>query len=299
MSLPSKRQKIRILNNVNLLLGETGMRQIINFFITNRNFLLFLLLFTISVFFTIQTHNYHSDKFLSSANAVTGNIYQVKSNISAYFLLGKENQKLLEENLKLRNELEYFRELTIVSPMDSTVFPQFDYSTATIINNNFNHTKNYLTINKGSRHGLETDMGVISDKGLVGIISRVSKNFSTVQSILNTNSRTNAKLSNSGHFGTLIWDTKDPNVVQLIDIPRLAELKIGDSIITGGKSVIFPEGIPIGSIIKYRPDSKDDNYYVVDVALFNDMTSLEYVYLIENKFVDEITELENEAGDVE
>ena len=156
-----------------------------------------------------------------------------------------------------------------------------------------------MTINRGERHGIKTDMGVISDRGLVGIVSRVSKNFATVQSILNTNSRTNAKLKSSGHFGTLIWNTKDPNVVQLIDIPRLAELTVGDTIVTGGKSVIFPEGILIGVVKDYKPDTKDDNYYTVDVALFNDMTSIEHVYLIENSYAEEILELENAAGDVE
>lgn len=275
------------------------MQQIIYFFIRNRNFLLFTLLFIISLLLTIQTHNYHSDKFLSSANAVTGRIYEIKSGITGYFSLGSENKKLLDENLTLRKELEYFRENFQPNTPDTTVFPHFSYHTARLINNNYSHTKNYLTINRGERHGIKTDMGVISDRGLVGIVSRVSKNFATVQSILNTNSRTNAKLKSSGHFGTLIWNTKDPNVVQLIDIPRLAELTVGDTIVTGGRSVIFPEGILIGVVKDYKPDTKDDNYYTVDVALFNDMTSIEHVYLIENSYAEEILELENAAGDVE
>ncbi len=273
------------------------MQQIIYFFIKNRNFLLFVFLFSIATYFTIQTHNYHSDKFLSSANVITGSIYNFKSNISSYFSLASENKKLLEENVYLRKQIEYYKDITEPTAIDTTVFPLFEYQTAKIINNNYSYTKNYITLNKGTRDGVVTDMGVISSRGLVGIVSRVSENFSTVQSILNTNSRTNAKLKKSGHFGTLTWNTNVPNVVQLIDIPRLVNIQEGDTIVTGGKSVIFPEGILIGVVKSFKPDDMDENYYIIDVDLFTDMTSLESVYLIKNNFAEELHELEMSVTD--
>lgn len=273
------------------------MQQIIYFFIKNRNFLLFVFLFSIATYFTIQTHNYHSDKFLSSANVITGSIYNFKTNISSYFSLASENKKLLEENVYLRKQIEYYKDITEPTAIDTTVFPLFEYQTAKIINNNYSYTKNYITLNKGTRDGVVTDMGVISSRGLVGIVSRVSENFSTVQSILNTNSRTNAKLKKSGHFGTLTWNTNVPNVVQLIDIPRLVNIQEGDTIVTGGKSVIFPEGILIGVVKSFKPDDMDENYYIIDVDLFTDMTSLESVYLIKNNFAEELHELEMSVTD--
>jgi len=273
------------------------MQQIIYFFIKYRNFLLFVLLFSIATYFTIQTHNYHSDKFFSSANVVTGTLYNFKTSITTYSSLAKENKKLVEENVYLRKQIEYYKDVTEPAAIDTTIFPLFDYQAAKIINNNYAYTKNYLTLNKGARDGVVTDMGVISGRGLVGIVSRVSENFSTVQSVLNTNSRTNAKLKKSGHFGTLVWDTQNPNIVQLIDIPRLTQIEQGDTIITGGKSVIFPEGILIGVIESFRPDDFDENYYVIDVSLFTDMTSLENVYLIKNNFAEELYELEMSVSD--
>ena len=275
------------------------MQQIIFFFIRNKNFLLFAVLFVISVALTIQTHNYHNNKFISSANFFTGGIYTFKNNISDYLTLGKENEQLLQENLMLRKKLEQFKEAVVFEKLDSSFLPnKFEYFTARVINNNYSKTKNQLTLDKGSKDSIKIDLGVISSKGIVGIVSNVSENYATVQSILNTQSRINAKHKNSGHFGSLKWDTKNPNVVQLIDIPRLATLKKGDTIVTGGRSTIFPEGILIGTVKDFHLDN-DDNYYYVNVDLFNDMTGLEHVYLIENNDAAEIIELEKGVEDEE
>ncbi len=275
------------------------MQQIIFFFIRNKNFLLFAVLFTISVGLTIQTHNYHNNKFISSSNFITGGVYTFRNNIADYFNLGKENEQLFQENLMLRKKLDQFKEAVVFEKLDSTILPnKYKYFTTRVINNNYSKTKNQLTLDKGQRDSIKIDLGVISSKGIVGIVSDVSENYATAQSILNTKSRINAKLKKSSHFGSLIWNTKDPNVVQLIDIPRLAQLEKGDTIITGGRSTIFPEGILIGTVKDFDLD-KDDNYYYVNVQLFNDMTSLEHVYLIENNEAKEILELEKGVEDEE
>mgnify|MGYP000592630820 CR=1 FL=1 len=275
------------------------MQQIIFFFIRNKNFLLFAVLFTASLALTIQTHNYHNNKYISSANFFSGGIFTVKSNITNYFSLSKENEKLLEENLKLRQKLDQLKELAATPVLDTTVLSmKYQYHTAKVINNNYYKTKNHLTLDKGKNDSIAIDMGVISPKGLIGIVSDVSKNYTAVQSILNTNSRINAKLKKSKQFGSLIWNTKDPNVVQLIDIPRLASIEKGDTIVTGGRSTIFPEGILIGTVKDFHLDD-DDNYYYVNIQLFNDMTAIENVYLIKNYDAEEIKTLEEKVEDEE
>ena len=275
------------------------MQQIIFFFIRNKNFLLFGLLFLISVYFTVQTHTYHNGKYVSSANFLSGNVFSAKSNVTGYFGLEDENKRLTEENILLRTELENLKSIANPSTLDSTVLPSgYIFRSARIINNTYSKSKNYLTLKKGKEDSIKIDMGVISSKGIIGIVNATSKNFSTVQSILNTDSQINARLKKSNHFGTLVWDTKNPNKVQLIDIPRLAPVKMGDTIITGGKSTIFPEGILIGTVEEFNLDG-DANYYDLQVKLFNDMTSLKHVYLIENTNKEEILQLENEVEDAE
>lgn len=275
------------------------MQQIVFFFIRNKNFLLFAALFIISVGLTIQTHNYHNNKFLSSANFMSGRVFTFKNNITDYFSLEEENQRLLQENLTLRKQLVRFRKTIAIPKLDTTFLStKFDYYSARVINNNYSRTKNHITIDKGKRNGLQIDMGVISSKGIVGIVSDVSENYALVQSILNTKSSINAKLKKSNHFGSLVWNTKDPNVAQLKDIPRIAKLEKGDTVITGGRSTIFPEGIPIGTVKDFELD-EDQNYFIINIALFNDMTSLQHVYLIKNNDAAEIIALEKKVEDEE
>ena len=130
----------------------------------------------------------------------------------------------------------------------------------------------------------------------MGIIDNVSTNYSRVISILNTDSKINVQLKKTNHFGSLIWNGKDPNVVQLVDVPRLAPLKKGDTIITGGKSLIFPKGIPVGNIIDFNLD-ENGSYYTIDIQLFNDMTNIGHVYVIVNKDKAEIRSLEETDND--
>jgi rod shape-determining protein MreC len=275
------------------------MQQIIFFFIRNKNFLLFGLLFFISITLTVRTHSFHKSKFVSSSNFISGGIYSIKSDITEYFGLKQENQKLVAENLRLRKQIENFKNTETFSLKDSTLLPsKYVFYSAYVINNNYSKTKNNITINKGSNDSIEIDMGVITSKGIVGIINNVSKKYATVQSILNTKSQINAKLKNSEHFGSLKWNTKEPNITQLIDIPRIAKINVGDTIVTGGKSTIFPKGILIGTV-KEATLGIDDNYYDLNIQLFNDMTNLKNVYIIKNMDAAEIEQLEKEVEDAE
>lgn len=274
------------------------MQQIIYFFIRNKNFLLFAVLFFLSVVLTIRTHSFHNSAFASSANFLSGGIYSVKSSITAYFGLETENQKLVDENIRLRKTLESYKRLS--DPRLDTVFPseKFQYISAKVINNSYSKTRNQLTLNKGSNDSIEKEMGVITTKGIVGVISNTSKNYATVRSILNTNSQVSAKLKKSNHAGFLVWDGENPNIVQLTDVPRLAPILVGDTIVTDGKSTIFPRDMLIGTIKDYRLNDADD-YYQLDVLLFDDMTNLSNVYAIENREAIEIKQLENPDNNAE
>jgi len=272
------------------------MQQIVNFLIKHRNFLLFAFLLFLSLVFTIQSHSYHRSKFVNSANFLSGGIYGGLDDISEYFDLKIHNAQLVEENNRLRSRLYNLTDKKD-QKLDTLAFNSlYRFTTAKVINNNYNLKDNFITLRGGSKKGIKQDLGVITSKGLVGIVDRVSSNYATVLSILNSNSQINAKLKKSNHFGILVWKGGDPNIVDLVDVQSKAPVALGDTIVTGGKSTIFPEGIGIGTINNFKLDPSE-NFYTIKIKLFNDMTNVGYVYVIENMNGDEIKTLEQQTVD--
>lgn len=268
------------------------MQHIINFLIKNKNFILFLVLLSISLLFTVQSHSYHKSKFINSANWLSGGIYEGANGVSSYFNLKSENKRLVEENRQLKNILYNKKDsLSAVVFIDSTSYPtDYLFRSASITKNSYTNRNNILLINKGSNDSIVTDMGVINSKGIIGIIDRVGGSHATVISILNENSKINAQFKNTNHFGTLTWDGENPNIVQLEDIEKLATFAENDTIVTGGNSTLFPKGIPIGVVKNFQLNTRE-NLYNINVQLFNDMTDLENVYIIENLHREEIDNL--------
>lgn len=268
------------------------MQQIFNFIYKNSNRLLFLLLLGISLFLTIQSHSYHRSKVISSANFLSGGVYERINNVSEYLNLRTQNDALAQENAKLRSLLFAVKDSAVIPKLDSIkgLHPK-DIIVSKVIHNSFNSHENYLTLNSGSLQGVKPDMGVINSLGIVGIIDNTSANYATVVSILNIKSQINAKLKKSNHFGSLTWDGKSTGYVQLMDVPRLASIRKGDTIVTGGQSVIFPENINIGTIDRIY-EEVETHYFKIEVKLFNDMTNLGHVYIIKSKNREEIINLE-------
>lgn len=268
------------------------MQQIFNFLFKNSNRLLFLLLLSVSLLLTIQSHSYHKSRIISSANFLTGGVYEKINNITEYLNLKTENDALALENARLKSLLFNAKDTTAIKKPENLkgVYPE-DIVVSKVIHNSYNTLENFLTLNSGSNDGVKTDMGVINSLGIVGIVDKTSANYSTVVSILNTKSQINAKIKKSNHFGSLTWNGKSTGFVQLIDVPRLASVRKGDTIVTGGQSVIFPENINIGTIDKIYIDNVT-NYYTLNIKLFNDMTNLGHVYIIKSKDRDEVNNLE-------
>ncbi len=273
------------------------MQQIVQFILKNSNRLLFLLLLVFSLFLTIQSHSYHKSKMISSANFLSGGVYEKLNNVSEYFNLRTQNNALAQENAKLRSILFNVKDTASLSRLDSIKgLKPTDIIVSKVIHNSYDSHENYLTINSGSLQGVKSDMGVVNSLGIVGIIDDTSPGYATVISILNIKSQINAKIKKSNHFGSLVWNGKSTGFVQLIDIPRLAAIRKGDTIVTGGQSVIFPENINIGTIDKIYIDN-ETNYYTLNIKLFNDMTNLGHVYILKSKDREEILRIENKEKD--
>jgi rod shape-determining protein MreC len=276
------------------------MQQLIDFILRKKDVVVFFILLFLSLSFIFNSNYFHKSKVILFSNSITNYTNEVFENINWYFELKKINSSLVEENLILKNQLEKFIKKNSIDSLENVAF---QYQNAKVISNNLSSFKNNLIINKGTKHGLKNEMGVISSTGIVGIIDRTSKNYSSVMSVLNTESKINAKVKRTSHFGTLEWNGLSNRDLLLNDIPETADIKIGDSIITGGMSLIFPEGINIGvvseimkqekfndNVMKFHINNQvkianiefRENYLNIEVKLHTDMNNLNNVYVIES-----------------
>lgn len=270
------------------------MQQIFSFIFKNSHRMLFLLLMVIAISLTIQSHSYHRSKIISSANFFTGGVYEQINSVNEYFDLKTKNDELAIENGRLKSLLFNLKDTTKANFDTIKGVKKTDIIISKVIKNSYSLQENFLTINSGENQGVQSDMGVINSLGIVGIVENTSANYATVLSILNVKSQINAKIKKSNHFGSLIWRGKSTGYVDLIDVPRLASIRKGDTVVTGAQSTIFPENINIGTIDRIETDN-ETNFFTIRVKLFNDMTSLGHVYIIKNKDKKEIEELEKKS----
>ena len=229
------------------------MQQIIDFIIRKKDVVVYLILLIFSLTLVFNSNYFHKSKVLIFSNSIANYSTENFNYLNEYFELKKINSNLLEENLFLKNQLEKINKNI---SLDSLTNINFSYKNAKVISNNLSSFKNRLVINKGIKDGLKNEMGVINSDGIIGIVNYTSKNYSSIMSILNIETKINAKIKKTSHFGTLEWDGLSTKYLKLNDIPETAKIKIGDSIVTGGMSLIFPEGIKIGVVSKI---SKHEN----------------------------------------
>ncbi|MBT8195160.1 MAG: rod shape-determining protein MreC [Bacteroidia bacterium] len=256
--------------------------------------LYFIALEVICASLIIQNKNFHKSSFINSSNYAVGGFYNQVSGIQDYFSLRDQNQVLAEENAifrTLQNDTPIISISDSLNALAEDTLHQYSYKVARVVNNSVNKRLNYLTINKGSKHGIKKEMGVIDQNGIVGVVHNVSNNYATVRSILHTESMVSAGLKNSNYFGSLIWEGKDPTEVRLKDIPKHANIKVGDSVVTTAYSSIFSEGIPVGRVTEVI-DKDELSFKELDIRLVNDISNTVYVYVIDNKRKSEQTELE-------
>jgi rod shape-determining protein MreC len=270
------------------------MRNLFNFIWKQYFFFLFLILQFFAFLLIISNNKFHNAGFFNSSNFLAGNIYKSFDDVTGYLNLKNANELLAAENARLlssSNDALLITDNTLFSSNDSTSKQKYEYREAKVINNSINKRNNYLTLDKGSLHGIKPMMGIIAPDGVVGIVKDVSENFCSVISLLNKSTIISSKLKTTGYLGSVAWEGGDPSTAILFDIPKHAKIAIGDTIITSGASTIFPEGVLVGTIKDFN--LKDgDNFYQIKINLTTDFGKLSYVYIVNNLLSDEQKQLE-------
>jgi len=271
------------------------MRNLIIFIGKHYFVLLFIILEIISFSLIINNSYYQQSVFLSSTNEITGKVNNTISNVTGYFHLKETNKLLAEENSKLRSSAvnSYIKTSDSVFIMNDTLYrQQYSYVEAKVIKNSFNKRNNYLMLNKGSDQGVKKEMAVITSNGIVGIVNEVSKNFSSVMSVLHKDIKISAMIKKNKYKGTIVWNDNDYKTGNLIDIEPHVKIALGDTIVTSGNSHIFPEGIFIGTVKSYTI-KPGDNFYSIKINFSTDFNRVDYVYIVINFYKEEQLKLLN------
>lgn len=235
--------------------------------------------------------------FVNSSNYFSSVFYNNFFRVSEYFSLKKENDKLLEENRKLKNLYQVNDGNNSFVEVDSLKNIQFLFFSGKVVKNTILSKNNFITINKGSSDGVKKDMGVVSPQGVVGIVTNVSNHFCIALSVLNSLNSFGCKLQKSDYFGAASWDGKNYRQILLNGIPNHVLISKGDTVVTSGYGYIFPSDIPVGIIDTFWKNS-DNNFYTVRLNLAVDMKQITNVYLIKNSRLTEQRDLELKTQDL-
>lgn len=281
------------------------MRNLLDFFLKYSKWFIFIIYVIISCMLLFNGNPYQHYIYLTSANKVSSLVFKTSSMVTSYFHLHDINEDLQRRNASLESEviclnkeLARYREVAIADSLsrDSSLV-QFDFIIAHVISNSVSRANNYITIEKGRLDSIKPEMGVVDQNGVVGIINVVGDHSARIISLLNPKMRLSCKVKGREYFGSLVWDGKSPHEAILEEMPRHEKFKKGDTIVTSGYSAVFPEGIPVGTIISHEKEH-DDNFYALRIKLFTDFTTLSTVRVIRNNMKDELMQLqEGEEND--
>ena len=260
------------------------MQTLLKILLRYSNFLVFIAL-EVAAFLLLSWNNtYPRSSLLSTANNVVAWQHEQISEVKSYFSLRSQNEQLAAENAELRNQ---------ICSMDSAQTGDvIHYVPAKVVQMTTNKLHNYLTINRGSKDGIQRGQGIRNEDGVVGIVRTVGRNYSVVLPIINTHTNLSCRFAKNDYIGTLQWDGKDSRFAQLADVAAHMVVNPGDTIITSGLSPVFPEGIPVG-IVENSILKEGDSYYTIRVRLYTNFKRLKYVEVVQNAAQNELEELEN------
>jgi len=260
--------------------------------------LVFLILQIFAMVLIYENSNYQHFIISTATQNFTAPIQNFANIFYKLFHYPKENEYLMRQNIALLREKEnmfIFSEDSIYSVFSGEGKNKcriYDYTSAHVIFNTVNKTYNYIILDKGKKDGVEHNMAVLSPNGVVGWVSDVSNNFSTVISLLNPNSRVSARIIPINQIGTVVWLDNDPSVAQVVDIPQHLIVSVGDSVVTSGFSNVFPKDILIGTVIE-KFDNPNNTFLTIKIRLATDFRNLYNVYLVSNLYKSELDSLKS------
>ena len=268
---------------------------------------IFRILFATAIFILMEVAALH---FLSGSGSmqriwiarvshgVQRNVWGWTESVRYYFSLDGQNRTLAEENLRLRDALNRYTDLDSEAGLDAVLsqLPPsgFDYVCAKVVKMSGNKQHNYLIIDKGSEDGVAPQDGIVTSRGVIGIVEAVGDHYAYAIALRNKDMSISARLGLSGASGPMSWDGRSANGAILREIPLQYRFEAGDTVYTSGHSSIFPPDIPLGT----TGEAKIVNgaTWEIEVDMFQDFSTLKYVAVVRNTGEAEIRALEERVA---
>lgn len=282
------------------------MHNLTEFLAKHNHWFVFLVLEVVSMVLLFRYNSYQGSVWFSSANAVTGKVYEWDSAVESYFSLSGVNSQLTQRNAFLEQQVRMLddsiarltrsQEAAVTRLSSMVPFQGCRLIPAKVVANMVNRYDNLITIDKGSADGVKRDMGVVCGMGVVGIVYLVSEHYSIVIPALNSHSNISCTIQRRGYFGYLRWRGDSSQLAYLEDVPRHAHFKLGDNVVTSGYSSVFPPGVMVGKVLHVF-NSADGLSYRVQVKLSTDFARLRDVCLVDDSALQERIDLMRAAQD--
>ena len=282
------------------------MHNLTEFLAKHNHWFVFLVLEVVSMVLLFRYNSYQGSVWFSSANAVTGKVYEWDSAVESYFSQSGVNSQLTQRNAFLEQQVRMLddsiarltrsQEAAVTRLSSMVPFQGCRLIPAKVVANMVNRYDNLITIDKGSADGVKRDMGVVCGMGVVGIVYLVSEHYSIVIPVLNSHSNISCTIQRRGYFGYLRWRGGSSQLAYLEDVPRHAHFKLGDNVVTSGYSSVFPPGVMVGKVLHVF-NSADGLSYRVQVKLSTDFARLRDVCLVDDSALQERIDLMRAAQD--
>jgi len=270
------------------------MRNLIAFFKRFRVFLFFAFLQIIALTIYVRYLSFPKSQYLTTASSVTAKVLETQNDFTKHFNLSKNNLALQKENIRLRKNLSqslYRIDRNLLKINDTTFKQQYAYIPATVIHSTVTRLNNYFTLDVGWKQGIKRDMGVFSDKGVVGIVHNTSEHYCVVKSVLTKDINIDVMIAPIGLFGLLKWDGKNARRGSITGISNDLRIKKWSKVVTRGGSGIFPRGLPVGRVESIKGIEGEPLWDVV-VKFSENFRTLQRVYIVKNLMIEEQKELE-------
>jgi rod shape-determining protein MreC len=277
-----------------------------NVFLFIRRFFVLLTFLGLQIFCIVllaRSSKSHHTFFAGAYNEVAGSINSKYSNVTQYFGLKEENQKLMEENLRLRNQLKQNFEAPLKTDsikadtirIDSIVqFQKYVWHKAVVVGNTLDVQNNFITLQRGTAQGIAPNMAVVnSDGNLIGKVEFVSTNYAKVMSLLNRYNKVSAYLYGKEGSGSLDWDGKDITLFTLNNINKSIKVNKGDTVLTSNFSSIYPPNIQIGFVDTVMQQADGGPTWVIKVKAAANFANLKNAFVVENKMKTEQDTIES------